>query len=129
MKKKYNITFLIDPTNNWIEKFILRSFKKKNKRFIFKFKKKYNEITNQDVVFFINYTKIIPKKFLNKNNLNLVIHASNLPKGKGFAPLQWQILEKKKKITLCLIEAVEKFDSGPIILKDFFYLNGSELNE
>jgi len=27
-----------------------------------------------------------------KNKLNLVIHSSDLPKGKSFAPIQWQIL-------------------------------------
>ena len=76
--------------------------------------------------FYFKLYKILPKSFLRKNNLNLVVHTSGLPKGKGFAPLQWQILENKKN-SICLLEADEKFDSGAIIERGHF-LNGTELN-
>ena len=46
---------------------------------------------------------------------------SNLPKGRGFSPLQWQILKN-----ICLIEALFKFDSGNIFLKKI-KLDGFEL--
>ena len=35
---------------------------------------------------------------MNKNNI--VVHASDLPKGRGFSPMSWQILEGKNKIKL-----------------------------
>jgi len=95
--KKYKVTFLIDTSNNWIEKYL----KKKNfglkKEFKFKFESNYKKIKNQDIVFILGYTKILKNNFLKKNKYNLVVHESNLPKGKGFAPVQWQILNKKKK--------------------------------
>ena len=59
--------------------------------------------------------------------MNLVLHASNLPKGRGFAPLQWQILKKKNKIIMTLFEAVKNVDSGKIFAKDQIKLNGTEL--
>ena len=62
-----------------------------------------------------------------KNKYNLIIHESNLPKGKGFAPVQWQILKNKKNIPVCLIEAENKVDSGKIFEKIFFKLDGTEL--
>jgi len=127
VKKKINIIFLLDRKNDWIKKYLIKNFNKKNKKYNFKIEYNYKKIKRQNIVFILNYTKILPKSFLIKNNLSLVVHASDLPKGKGFAPMQWQILENKNKISICLIEADEKFDSGAIIEKNNFYLNGDEL--
>ncbi len=128
MKKKSKVTFLFDEKNDWIKNFLYKSFKKKSRRYLFKIESNFKKIKNQNIVFILNYTKILPKSFLLKNNLNLVVHTSALPKGKGFAPLQWQILENKTKIPICLLEADEKFDSGAIIERGHFFLNGTELN-
>ena len=59
---------------------------------------------------------------------NLVVHESNLPKGKGWSPLTWQILEGKNKIPITLFEANSDIDGGNIF-KDFIYLQGHELIE
>ncbi len=125
--RKYNVTFLIDKSNDWINKYLKKSFLN-NYKFNFKISKNFKKIKNQDIVFILNYTKILPKSFLIQNRLNLVVHASNLPKGKGFAPIQWQILNNKKNILLCLIEAVERVDSGSIIEKKSIKFKGYELN-
>lgn len=125
--RKYSVTFLIDKSNDWINKYLKKSFLKDYK-FNFKISKNFKKIKNQDIVFILNYTKILPKSFLIQNRLNLVVHASNLPKGKGFAPIQWQILNNKKNILLCLIEAVERVDSGSIIEKKSIKFKGHELN-
>ena len=111
---------------------VFKIFKKNiktNKRYIVKFSNKINTVLNQDIVFFINLTKIIKKVFLKRNKLNIVIHASDLPKDKGGAPLQWQILKGKNQISLCLFEAKKKIDSGDIIMKTKINFDGSELNK
>ena len=99
-KKKLIINFLFDKSNDWISKFILRkNFKRSNiliKKY-FDFKK----IKKQDIVCVLGYTKKLPENFIKNNKYDLIIHESPLPKGKGFSPLQWQILENKKKITVC----------------------------
>ncbi len=127
MKKKIKICFLFDKKNDWFKKFFnIRSLKSyKN----YQLKKEYDfrKVKKQDIVIIINYTKILSKSFLSKNNLNLVIHASNLPKDRGFAPVAYQVLKKRKKIYMCLIEAAEKVDTGKIILKNYFNLDGTEL--
>ena len=129
MKKKIKITFLLDPKNNWMEKYIKKNFLAVNKKFQFKISKNYQRVFKQNIVFILGYTKILPNNFLKKNNLNLVVHESNLPKGKGFSPVQWQILKNQNKIPICLIEAIETVDSGPILAKSSFNLEGNELNE
>ena len=45
------------------------------------------------ICFIIGCTRILPNKILGKNKKNLIVHESDLPFGRGFAPLTWQILE------------------------------------
>ena len=63
------------------------------------------------------HLKILDKKFLNRSKSNLVIHASNLPNGRGMSPLTWQILDGKSLITFSLIEVNEKMDEGKYYFK------------
>ena len=80
-----------------------------------------------DIVFALSYHKILPPKILTQNALILVIHSSNLPAGKGWAPLSWQVLEGKNEITLTLFKAAENVDSGEIYLQKSLNLSGLEL--
>jgi len=50
------------------------------------------------IVFILGYHKIIKKEYLKNNKYNIVVHESDLPKGKGWVPLFWQILEGKNEI-------------------------------
>tara|TARA_B110000977_G_scaffold201676_1_gene297707 strand:+ start:17002 stop:17652 length:651 start_codon:yes stop_codon:yes gene_type:complete len=127
MKKKYKVTFLLDKSNLWFEKQLRNfDFKLKNK-YTFKISKKLINVKNQDIVFPLSYTRILHKSFLQKNGLVLIVHPSKLPKDKGFAPLQNQILRKNNKIYISIIKAVKKVDAGPVFFQDFFKLDGSEL--
>ena len=128
-KTKYRVTFLLDKTNLWIEKQLISFNFQLNKKYIFKISKNPNKILNQDIVFPLSYTRILPEKFLNRNNLVLVAHPSKLPRDKGFAPIQNQILRNKRKIYISLIKAVNEVDSGPIVMQDYFKLKGTELND
>ena len=80
-----------------------------------------------DICFFLSCSSLIDNEYLNLNKHNIVIHASDLPYGKGFSPLQWQILEGKDEIKLTLFEAVEKCDAGPYYFKSNLVFDGSEL--
>ena len=94
MKKK--VTFLLDPTNLWMEGFLKKyNFNLKNK-YNFKITKNLSSVKFQDIVFPICYTKILSKNFLKINNLVLIVHPSKLPKNKGFAATQHEILKNKK---------------------------------
>lgn len=119
------ICFLLDIDNNWLSSYCINYKKNKNRgiKIYYNFKK----VKNYDYVFVLGYTKILPKILIERNKLVMVIHESNLPKGKGFSPLQWQILKNKKKIKINLIKLEPKVDSGDIILTDYLRLNGSEL--
>jgi len=127
MKKTFKVAYLLDENNFWIEKYIKKSNLLKKSKFVPKIFTDHKKIRNYEIVFILNYTKILNQSFLKKNKLNIVIHASNLPKGKGFSPMQWQILKNKNKIPVCLFKATSKVDSGEIYEKNYIFLRGTEL--
>ena len=85
--------------------------------------------SNYDVIFILSYHNIIPTKYLKNSKHNLVVHASALPKGKGWAPLFWQVLEGENKIPFTMIEASSKVDNGDIYMQEMLELTNHELNE
>lgn len=124
---KKNVTFLLDPSNLWMEDSLRQHKFKLSSKYNFKITKKAISVKSQDIVFPICYTKILSKNFLEINKLVLVIHPSKLPKNQGFAGTQTEILKNKNKIFVTMIKAEEKADNGPICLQDYFHLNGTEL--
>jgi methionyl-tRNA formyltransferase len=126
MKLKEKIFFLLDSSNLWIEKFLKKSLKTFPTKYNYIITKNY-KIIKDSIVFVLSYTKILEKDFIKKNKNVLIIHPSNLPKDKGFSPVQNQILRNKKLIYICLLEAAEKVDSGPIIYRDTFLISDHEL--
>jgi UDP-2,4-diacetamido-2,4,6-trideoxy-beta-L-altropyranose hydrolase len=85
------------------------------------------ELQTGDFCFYLGCEEIVPPDSLTQYRNNLVIHESDLPKGKGWSPLTWQILEGKKRIPITLFEAAEKIDSGIIYLQDWIEFDGGEL--
>ena len=82
-----------------------------------------------DIIFILSYHNIIPTKYLKNSKHNLVVHASALPKGKGWAPLFWQVIEGENKIPFTMIEASGKVDNGDIYMQEILELTNHELNE
>lgn len=79
------------------------------------------------ITFLLGCTKIIPQRILNKNIRTLVVHASDLPRGRGFSPLTWRILEGHNRIPICLLDAVDEVDAGPVVYREEMIFQGNEL--
>ncbi len=121
------IQILVDNPNSWIlnyAKELLESIKSKF-NYNAKLLHKHEEVVEGDVLCLLACEKIFKNLPLNKHNL--VVHESDLPKGKGWSPLTWQVLEGKKRIPITLFEATEKVDAGKIYNQDFIKLDGYEL--
>jgi methionyl-tRNA formyltransferase len=84
---------------------------------------------DQDVVFILSYFKLIKEEYLKKHKHNIVVHGSDLPKGKGWSPIIWQIIEGKNKIPMTLFEAVPEMDAGDYYIKDYINFEGHELSK
>ena len=73
---------------------------------------------NPDVVVVVAYGKIIPKQFLDIENIKFLnIHASLLPKWRGAAPIQRAIMNLDSETGISIMQIVSKLDSGPIMMK------------
>ena len=88
---------------------------------------KKSQISQGDILFLISCLEIIPITVRNKFKHTLVIHESDLPHGKGWSPIQWQILEGKNSIPITLLDAADKVDSGDIWEKRYVELESHEL--
>lgn len=84
-------------------------------------------IIESDFSFFLSCGKVVSKDVLKKSKHNLVVHESDLPEGKGWSPLTWQILEGANRIPATLFEAAECVDSGPIYSQEWMECDGGEL--
>ena len=122
---KFNIQVLVDNTDSWYipyAKKIVNELKRKhNVRLIHK----HEDVEKGDVLFLISCNKKFNNLYL--NNCNIVIHESDLPKGKGWSPLTWQVLEGQSEIFVTLFEASEEIDAGKIYYKNKIVLMGHEL--
>jgi len=121
------IQILVDNSDSWIIPYV-----KKLKQIIIKeFNYKtiiindHHDVRKGDVLCLLSCEKIFKK--LDLNSYNLVVHESNLPEGKGWSPLTWQVLEGKREIPITLFEAADIIDSGKIYLQDTIKLSGNEL--
>jgi methionyl-tRNA formyltransferase len=124
---KLNISILVDNPDSWIIPFVhtiqATLAKQHNVTLCFQ----ASEIPEGDILFLLGCTSIIPRKILQRNEHNFVIHESDLPEGRGWSPISWQVLEGKKRIPIVLFEATEELDAGAIYLKDHIELDGTEL--
>lgn len=127
MAEKYIISILTDKTS-WMNKYNieLKHLLENQGHKVFCVSSP-EDLPDGDIAFFLSCFNIITKKYLDKNKHNIVIHASDLPQGKGWSPMTWQILEGKNIIPLSIFEASEKCDAGDIYWKDYIKLNGTEL--
>jgi methionyl-tRNA formyltransferase len=66
------------------------------------------------ILFLISCSEIISGKDRAQYDACLVLHASDLPDGRGWSPHIWALLQGAECITLSLLEAEDKVDSGRI---------------
>lgn len=78
--------------------------------------------TGGDFLFLVSCTQFIDRWIRGRYRHVLVIHESDLPNGRGWSPVAWQILEGRDRITVSLIEAADSIDTGDIWLQEDVYL-------
>ena len=122
------IKILVDDKSSWMTEYGIKITKSLNRKgYKAEFINSHNLIGKGWCLFLLSCSKRL--KDLNDFDYNIVIHASDLPRGKGWSPLTWQILEGKNVIPISVIEASDKIDGGDIYFKENLNLNGSELIE
>lgn len=72
------------------------------------------ELSGGDILFLVSCSDVVSKKDRDKYRKTLVLHASDLPNGRGWNPHIWELINGKSEIILSLIEAEDQIDSGDI---------------
>lgn len=73
-----------------------------------------SELSGGDILFLISCSEIVCAVDRSAYRFTLVLHASDLPHGRGWSPHIWRLIEGADEITLSLLEAEDKVDSGRI---------------
>lgn len=76
--------------------------------------RKKSELSGGDILFLISCSEIVGSADRSAYRATLVLHASDLPRGRGWSPHIWRLIEGADEITLSLLEAEDKVDSGRI---------------
>lgn len=76
-----------------------------------------SELSKGDFLFLVSCSEIIYAHHRELYRHTLVLHASDLPKGRGWSPHVWSIVNGGESITLSLLEAEDKVDAGRLWLK------------
>ncbi|MDT0593651.1 formyltransferase family protein [Glaciecola petra] len=80
-----------------------------------------------EFLFLVSCSQIINADLRAKFKHVLVLHASDLPRGRGWSPHIWDVLAGKDNITISLLEAQDQVDTGDIWRKISIPLSGTEL--
>ncbi len=73
-----------------------------------------SQLSGGDVLFLISCGEIIRQRERDLYRHTFVLHASDLPKGRGWNPHIWAVLEGATEITVSILEAEDKVDTGAI---------------
>lgn len=76
--------------------------------------RKKSELSGGDILFLISCAEIVGATNRSAYRATLVLHASDLPRGRGWSPHIWRLIEGAEEISLSLLEAEDKVDSGRI---------------
>ena len=120
------ITILLSDNNHPIKSYLDSWIKTQHKHNI-RLVHTINDLCSGDMLFLISCSFIITKDIRKRFSNTFVIHASDLPKGRGWSPHIWAILEGKNKITVSLIEAKDEVDTGDIWAQKEITYEGHEL--
>ena len=112
-----NITILcsdpMHPVNQYLYAWINKTRKYRNVTLA----RSRCELTEGDFLFLVSCSELIRAEHRGGYRHTLVLHASDLPKGRGWSPHIWDIIEGGEAITLSLIEAEDKVDTGRVWLQ------------
>ncbi len=84
------------------------------------------DLSTGDVLVMLGCSQLVSAAARARHTHNLVVHESALPRGKGWSPMTWQVVEGAREIVVTLFEAADRVDAGPIYAQGVMRLDGTE---
>jgi methionyl-tRNA formyltransferase len=113
------------PVNPWL----IAWAKRESGRARSEIRRDLNELQGGDFLFLVSCHQIVSKPVRDLYRHTLVLHASDLPQGRGMSPHIWQVLAGADHFMLSLLNAEDMLDSGDIWQQVRIDLNGTDLHD
>ena len=97
------------PINPWLHKWITQ-----NSEHQISLVRSKDQLQTGDLLFLISCEEMVTAADREKFVQTLVIHASDLPNGRGWSPHVWELLAGAEELIVSLLEAEDKVDTGDI---------------
>ena len=78
------------------------------------------QLARGDILYLVSCSQLLSREDRARYAHVMVLHASDLPEGRGWSPHVWDILDGKEKLTLSLLTAEDGVDTGAIWAKRCF---------
>lgn len=121
------LTILVNNPEGWVQPLAKQLVEKLSQSYRASYVEQTPDVPQGDAAFLLGCSRIVPAEIRRRNRRNLVVHGSDLPRGRGFSPIPWQVVEGQNRIPIVLFEAEEELDAGPIYFRDVIELDGTEL--
>lgn len=109
-----NITILCSSENHPVNKMLNDWVQINSARHTIQLVRRKSELSEGDLLFLVSCSELITASERSRFKKTLVIHASDLPRGRGWSPHIWEIIGGATNITVSLLEANDRIDSGDI---------------
>lgn len=85
------------------------------------------ETIKPDLIIIASFPKILPKKIIFYPKLGSInVHTGELPKYRGYHPLNWAIIRDEKRVGVTVHYVDEKVDSGDILAQETIVLKNED---
>jgi methionyl-tRNA formyltransferase len=108
------ISILCSDENHPVNAFLQRWIDQNTESHQISLVRKKKELLGGEILFLASCSEIVSAADRALYRHSLVLHASNLPVGRGWSPYIWQIIMGAVEVTVSLLEAEDKVDSGRI---------------
>lgn len=98
------------PVNAYLQKWIERNQETHDIKLV----RNKSELIGGDMLLLVSCGEIVTAVDRAPFGVTLVLHASDLPRGRGWSPHIWELAAGASHITLSLLEAQDKVDSGKV---------------
>ncbi|MEM6309152.1 MAG: formyltransferase family protein [Pseudomonadota bacterium] len=88
---------------------------------------KTRQLTGGDVLFLVSCSEILRDVVRDMYGHCIVLHASDLPQGRGWSPYIWAILDGAEKVCVSALNAEDRVDTGAIWAKRWFDVRPDDL--
>ena len=104
----------VHPVNNYLVAWVERNRQDHSIELV----RNKHELSGGDILFLVSCSEILTPRDRSLYGISCVLHASDLPLGRGWSPHIWEISAGAPYITLSLLEVEDEIDSGRIWKKE-----------